>query len=371
VPYLSLAITAGLVSATLGAPAAGAASPSAALAAAEAEASQVLAEINQLNVGLDRADELANLANVRLQQVRAEMAFNRGELAIAERNLAANRSAIASRLVRLYTTGSASTLELILGAQSLGEVINRIDAADRVSAVDAQVAGQVTRFKDAVVRRRLALASENAQVRRLVAERAQQRAAIAAQLGEQQQLLASVNAQVAQLVAAEQAAQEAAALRASQQAAAAAAASQTQASQAYTATPVGASAATPEGASVVPPSGHSGAVGVAMSEVGTPYVWAGSAPGGFDCSGLVRYAYQQVGVSLPHSSYAMWGYGTSVPRDQLQPGDIVFFNGLGHVGIYVGGGQFVHAPHTGTDVQVSSLDNGSYASSYVGARRIT
>ena len=59
-----------------------------------------------------------------------------------------------------------------------------------------------------------------------------------------------------------------------------------------------------------------------------------------------------------------------MPRDQLEPGDLVFFDGLGHVGIYIGGGEFVHAPHTGTVVQVSSLDYGSYASSYVGARRI-
>ena len=61
----------------------------------------------------------------------------------------------------------------------------------------------------------------------------------------------------------------------------------------------------------------------------------------------------------------------SVPRDQLQPGDLVFFDGLGHVGIYIGGGQFVHAPHTGDVVKVSSLDSGSYAYSYVGARRVT
>ena len=76
-----------------------------------------------------------------------------------------------------------------------------------------------------------------------------------------------------------------------------------------------------------------------------------------------------VGVSLPHSSYAMWSDGAAVPKDQLQPGDIVFFDGLGHVGIYVGGGSFIHAPHTGTVVQISSL-SGWYSANYVGARRI-
>ena len=133
---------------------------------------------------------------------------------------------------------------------------------------------------------------------------------------------------------------------------------------------VSASAATPEGAAVVPPSQYGGVVGVAMRYLGTPYVWGGSSPGGFDCSGFVAYVFGQVGVSLPHYSGAQYGYGTAVPRDQLQPGDLVFFDGLGHVGIYIGGGQFIHAPHTGDVVKISSLGESWYASTYVGARRI-
>jgi cell wall-associated NlpC family hydrolase len=81
------------------------------------------------------------------------------------------------------------------------------------------------------------------------------------------------------------------------------------------------------------------------------------------------YAYAQVGVSLPHSSYAQYGMGVPVSYDQLQPGDLVFFDGLGHVGIYIGGGQFIHAPHTGDVVKISSM-SGWYASSFVGGRRI-
>jgi cell wall-associated NlpC family hydrolase len=82
------------------------------------------------------------------------------------------------------------------------------------------------------------------------------------------------------------------------------------------------------------------------------------------------YAYAQVGVSLPHSSYAQWGYGVPVSQADLQPGDIVFFDGLGHEGIYIGGGEFVHAPHTGDVVRVSSLSEAWYADTWVGARRI-
>ena len=128
---------------------------------------------------------------------------------------------------------------------------------------------------------------------------------------------------------------------------------------------VGASAITPSSDTVVaPPPTHGNVVQYAMSQLDTPYVWAGSAPGGFDCSGLVMWAYAQVGVSLPHSSYAQYGYGVPVSRDQLQPGDLVFFDGLGHVGIYIGGGQFVHAPHTGDVVKISSLDESWYAATY-------
>jgi len=82
-------------------------------------------------------------------------------------------------------------------------------------------------------------------------------------------------------------------------------------------------------------------------------------------------SFAQLGVSLPHSSYAMWNYGVAVPEDQLEPGDLVFFDDLGHVGLYIGGGEFVNAPYTGAVVSVSSLTSGWAAANYVGARRIT
>jgi cell wall-associated NlpC family hydrolase len=127
---------------------------------------------------------------------------------------------------------------------------------------------------------------------------------------------------------------------------------------------------TPPAATAVPaapPSQYGGVVGLAMQELGKPYVWAAAGPDSFDCSGLVQYVFAQVGVSLPHNAAAQYGYGTPVSYGDLQPGDLVFFEGLGHVGIYIGGGQFIHAPHTGDVVKISSLsDHGGY----VGARRI-
>src|SRR5207302_10474352 len=118
---------------------------------------------------------------------------------------------------------------------------------------------------------------------------------------------------------------------------------------------VGVAATTPEGSTVAPPSRYGGVVGIAMRYLGVPYVWGGASPSGFDCSGLTMYVYAQVGVSLPHSSYAQYGMGVAVPQSDLQPGDLVFFYGLGHVGIYIGGGQYIHAPHTGDVVKISTL----------------
>ena len=100
-----------------------------------------------------------------------------------------------------------------------------------------------------------------------------------------------------------------------------------------------------------------------------PYQWGGASPSGFDCSGLVMYVFAQIGVSLPHSSYAQFGMGSPVSLSQLQPGDLVFFAGASHVGIYIGGGQFIHAPHTGDVVKISSL-TGWYSSEFIGGRRI-
>jgi cell wall-associated NlpC family hydrolase len=109
----------------------------------------------------------------------------------------------------------------------------------------------------------------------------------------------------------------------------------------------------------------------ALGEVGVPYRYGGESPAtGFDCSGLVRWAYAQVGVDLPHSSYALYGQGRRVSGSNLEPGDILFFEGLGHVGLYLGRGRMVHAPQTGRDVEIVRLSSTNYGARVIAARRV-
>ena len=113
------------------------------------------------------------------------------------------------------------------------------------------------------------------------------------------------------------------------------------------------------------------AAAIALRARGVPYRWGGASPAsGFDCSGLVYWAYGRTGIELPHSSYALYDRGRAVARSEMQAGDFLFFSGLGHVGIYIGRGRMVHAPHSGRRVEVVSLGRSNYGARLVGVRRV-
>jgi murein DD-endopeptidase len=123
------------------------------------------------------------------------------------------------------------------------------------------------------------------------------------------------------------------------------------------------------------PAANPGAAALlaANSRIGTPYRYGGSGPDAFDCSGLVAYAYQQAGVTLPRTAAQQYALARPVPRSELRPGDLVFFRLSGrevsHVGIYAGDGRFVHAPQAGGQVRTASLDDDWYRQRYAGAGR--
>ena len=331
------------------------------VAAKRAQAQEVLGQIQQIDRSLGPAVEAYNLANVRLEKIEGDLRENRRHLKLARANLEYAQDSLSARLVAAYTsTQDNSTLAVLLGSTSFEDLLNRIEAINSTSQQDASIVRQVTSFKVAIKRNRIKLRDAHATQQQVVAQKAAQKQRIQSQLAARRELLSSIRGEIARIQAAEVA---------QQRQLAAAAQSRLAGYGSASVNGVGVAAATPEGSIVAPPNTHGGVVGIAMRYLGVPYVWGGSSPRGFDCSGLVMYAFAQIGISLPHSTYALWNVGVPVSRDQLQPGDLVFFSGLGHMGIYIGGNQFIHAPHTGDVVKISSM-TGYYASNYYGARRV-
>jgi len=230
----------------------------------------------------------------------------------------------------------------------------------------------VTTAEHEIATRQAQLKSDERDAARLVAQKRQQKAAIEAGLRQRRALLSSTKGELGHLLHERQVRQQQAAA-----AAAAALAQQQQQQQAQQAPPPSSGGGTGSsgggGSYNPPPAGTLGqqAAAIAQQYLGVPYVWGGASPSGFDCSGLVVYVYGRLGVSLPHYTVSLWNSGAHVSRDQLAPGDLVFFYSLDHVGIYLGGGLFIHAPHTGTVVQISSLNSSWYSSAYDGAVRIS
>jgi cell wall-associated NlpC family hydrolase len=330
----------------------------------QAQAQDVLAQIQGLDANLERAVESYNLANEKLAGIESDLKENKQELRLAKTNLRHAQRILNAHLVEMYTSGSEDNgLEVLLGATSMDDLIARIDTVNRVSDQSTDVLRQVKTFRAKVKEQRAHLQKAHVEQASLVAQRSAEKASIEGQLSSRRQLLSSIKSEIVQIQAAEQARQAQLAAQARSRISSngvavlnAAAGAVTQPTQ-------------PAPVYAPPPAKYGGVVGIAMQYLGIPYVYGGASPSGFDCSGLVMYVFAKIGVSLPHNAAAQYGYGMPVSRDQLQAGDLVFFNGLGHVGIYIGGGQFIHAPHTGDVVKISSL-SGWYSSTYVGARRL-
>jgi peptidoglycan DL-endopeptidase CwlO len=341
------------------------------IAAKRAEAQRVLNEIHSLDVQLEKEIEAYNGATDQLAAIERARALNNRHLEIARHNLTISQRRLGERLRAIYTSDQDdSTLAILLGSRSLSDFLNRIETVNSVASQDTQVLGEIKRFKQDVAIRAVRLRKAHVRQEQVVAERAAAKQRVEAGLAERRRLVASIKNEIDRLQAEERRRQEQLRIQAQARLRAMLAAQEQASVEAQQADVVGASAVTPEGITVAPPSRYGGVVGIAMQYLGTPYVWGGASPGGFDCSGFILYVYAQVGVSLPHYAASQYNYGVPVSRDQLEPGDLVFFDGLGHNGIYIGGGQFIHAPHTGDVVKISSLSDSWYAATWVGARRL-
>jgi peptidoglycan DL-endopeptidase CwlO len=332
----------------------------------------VMAQVNQIGAQLQRVEDRAWNAQQRVAQVNQSLRRNEFRLHVARGNLKAAQKRLMARMYSLYVNGAPSTIDVIAGAHSISQLISRAESAQVLSNQDAALGKQALSFEQAVQHRERQLQhlkrTREAALHELLADKQRK----ASELAHEKQLLASIHTTLQQLVSQEQARERAARAAAlarlqaqlaeqarEKKAAAAAAAQQT-------------SQSTPS--SIVPPpgppvasngAGHPQAASIALQYLGVPYVYGGASPGGFDCSGLVMYVYARLGISLPHYTVAQWN--ATQPVASPAPGDLVFFDGLGHVGIYIGNGQMVDAPHTGSVVRIDSI---SGFGSYNGARRV-
>ena len=328
------------------------------LSEARAQADQAEAELQSLNDRVAAAAEAYNAAQVQLDETNAKIAENQKLLRASKNNLRVSRQELSQMLVDAYRQGNPDLVAMLLNAGSIDQLVDQQRFVQRATSHAEQVVTDVRSYAHDVKRREDALESERATREDALAQREAEKASIEGALAERQRLLNSLSAEIQGILARRLAAQRAA----EAQAAAAAGGILADATAAATNQDLTLGGSVDGSADVgtyiePPPSSTTGgaAASIALGQLGTPYVWGGGAPGGFDCSGLIAWAYAQVGVSLPHHAASQYAMGTPVPMDALEPGDIVSFHGSGHAGIYIGGGQYVHAPQTGDVVKVSSL----------------
>ena len=341
------------------------------IASKRAQAEAARAEMARLGEELTPAIERYNQAVLELDQVEEEIAFNRRMIRVTKDNLRRTQAELHRKLEQSYRAGEPDLLASVLGQETLAEALAVTELFTRTQNQAGDLISGLQSDRRSLNERQGKLDRQEARATELRAQREAERAAIEQGIAEQQTLSAGLEGEIAQLIAEEQARQE----RIRQQALAALAA-QEQANQGdgggYDIALGGSAdlgAAAVEAIELPPTDGSIGAqaVSVAMQYLGTPYVWGGESPSGFDCSGLTKYAYAAVGVGLSHFTGAQWNEGVRVPADQLLPGDLVFYRpDLGHMGMYIGGGQYIHAPQTGDVVKISSMSD---RSDYQGAVR--
>jgi cell wall-associated NlpC family hydrolase len=318
----------------------------------QAQVAALQAQLAAVDAQVERAVEAYNGARYHLGIITDRINENRLLLKQARRDLLASQMLLADRLRVIYREGEPTLAQVLLSSGSFSAIVSKLDTLDQITREDRRVVQNVRDFKARTIAARKALLVDRAQARIEVSRRAEERSRVEALLGQRRAVLANAQADLRQAIVAEEARQRAAAL----------------ASRQRLQSEVTAATAPSEPLLGPLPSGdgNAAAASIALRYLGVPYVWGGASPSGFDCSGLASYVYAQIGKSVPHYTGAIYGDFPHVPSDQLQAGDLVFFNGLGHVGIYIGNGQYVHAPHTGDVVRVASL---SARSDYVGAVR--
>ena len=301
---------------------------------------EVQAKLQGVYHEADLAVEKYNQATSQLTTVQQQIKENQHLLKVAEYNLDVANTQLQSRAESIYETRDVGIVDVLFASNSFDDLVTQLNLMERLSNSDVDTVRSIAAYQQDIKDRRVKLDADKKAAAKLVTERAAQKSKVLAVQGRLEQMTAGIKNDIQRLQE-----QQAAAARATAEAAAQAAAS---------------GASNGGGGSVPDPggSGNSAVVAIAQRYLGVPYVYGGASPSGFDCSGLTMYCYAQVGVGLSHGATDQQHASTPVPISALQPGDLVFFGNASysyHVGIYVGGGSMINAPHTGAVVSYGSI----------------
>ncbi len=306
------------------------------------ELERIKSEVQSIDARLESVTEQYNLTSLRVEQTRARIAQKEREIEMLTAELENRKDILGQRLREIYKSGNADILEVITECKTVDDLYTNLDRAQRIGGGDVEIIASLLASRGQVEAARAELDAQRAQLDAAVAQLSAQKRSIESELQRRKELMSGVEAEVNQLIA------------------------QEEANRAVASNPrrtVSRPIPPPPPAPPYAPR----VVQVAYQQLGKPYRYAGSGPDVFDCSGLVMYCYAQVGISLPHSSYMQARCGVPVSYSDLQPGDLVFFHGYGHVGMYIGNGQYIHAPRTGDVVRIADLGR---RSDFCGAVRI-
>lgn len=359
-------IATSLVLPIFGPPAPSAAAPT------QSELEQAKNRLLELEREFELVVERYNLVHERLDRLRATMAAAELEVHALRRDMEVKRSAAVALATELYKGGpDTGVLEAVLSSDSISEIEHRLEYLESTGSEHTKVFERLAANRSLLDAKLDVLGRASAEAQAEETRLGALRESIEAKVEGQREEIEQLNALIAEAEARRQRVEERAASRAATEARRRARALAEAAREAATAEPPPAPAA-PEAASapVAPaPAANGGAqaaVDAALSQTGKPYRWGAAGPDSYDCSGLTMWAWAHGGVSLPHNSGAQYAGTARVARDEWQPGDLLFFGSpIHHVGMYIGNGQMVEAPYTGSQVRVNS----AYRPDYVGAGR--
>jgi cell wall-associated NlpC family hydrolase len=306
-----------------------------ALAARQARLEALKAQLDELDKELEIATEANNAAQDQLDQLRSQIATTQGDVAKAEEAARVQQDLLAKRAAEIYRRGDNSTIEIVLGSRSLPDFMSRLEFLGVIGKADADLASQLVAQRDSLKQTEVDLENQRQQAEALQFDLAARKREIELRIADRQAMLKNTEGDLLGALDTE------AARRAQDEAAI------------YQAILAGAKG---KGIDVTP----GGIVETSLAYHGVPYLWGGATPAGLDCSGLVLYVFKQHGVDLPHYSGSQFQLGMKVEPSQIIAGDVVFFGSpVHHVGIYIGGGYFIHAPKTGDFVKITKLSDRS------------